>query len=58
MKKEREFGDNPYGKSGDSVTKQIIERAIRDFSAQKTEKTIGDMEDEILKKVHEKLTYI
>ena len=57
--------NNPYEKSGDIITKQIIDRALKDFkrvenssSAGASEKTIGEMEDEILKRVHEKIEYI
>ena len=61
MKKEREFSNNPYGKAGDVTTKQIIDRVLRNFSspnAERGEKTIGEMEDEIMKKVQEKVQII
>ncbi len=54
---------NPYGKSGDATTKQIIDRVLKNFggSSQKkesSEKTIGEMEDEILKEVHSRAQFI
>ena len=61
MKKERDFSNNPYGKAGDVVTKQIIDRVLRSFSspnAERGEKTIGEMEDEIMKRVQEKVQII
>ena len=64
---KREMSDrNPYGKAGDETTKQIIDRALRNFKKEESsnvsginqEKSIGEMEDEILKMVHEKIEYI
>ena len=55
---------NPYGKSGDVTTKQIIDRVLRNFGSgdankkESSEKTIGDMEDEILKEVHTRAQFI
>ena len=63
MKRERNESANPYGKAGDVTTKQIIDRVLRNFDSNEkkksqTEKSIGDMEDEILKEVHTKAEFI
>ena len=41
--------ENPYGKSGDETTRQIIERVIGQHfkSDSSRERTIGEMEDEM-----------
>lgn len=62
MKTERNGSANPYGKAGDETTKKIIDRVLRtmDSSEKKKgqEKTIGEMEDEILKEVHTRAKFI
>lgn len=69
MKIERNGSANPYGKAGDVTTKQIIDRALKADKAMKTldngekkkgqsEKTIGEMTDEILKEVHTRAEFI
>ena len=50
---------NPYGKEGDATTKKIIDRILaQHYGVGKKEKTIGDMEDEILRLIHEKIQFI
>ena len=64
MKTERNGSANPYGKAGDVTTKQIIDRVLKTFGNSsedkkgKTEKTIGEMTDEILKEVHTRAEFI
>ncbi len=60
MEKERGTSKNPYGKQGDDVAKQIIDRVLvenfkKSSSEKPREKSIGEMSDEILKLVHEKV---
>jgi len=62
--KTRNESANPYGKAGDVTTKQIIDRVLRNFDGNKeskkaqSEKSIGEMEDEILKEVHTRAEFI
>ena len=46
---------NPYGTKGDVVTKQIIDKVLAEnFGIGKRETSIGEMENEIIRLVHEK----
>lgn len=62
--KTRNESANPYGKAGDVTTKQIIDRVLRNFGdnkdskKEKSDKSIGEMTDEILKEVHTRAEFI
>jgi len=52
--------DNPYGKTGDLTTKQIIDRILTqhfDSSPNKT-KTIGEIQDEMLREISTKVKVV
>ena len=52
--------ENPYGKTGDFATKQIIDRMlVQHFdSSPNKQKSIGEIEDEILAHITQKATVI
>jgi len=54
---------NPYGKVGGGVAKEIIDRVIRENFKENnnrnpSDRTIGEMSDEIMKLVHENVKFI
>lgn len=57
---------NPYGKSGDVAVKQIIDRVlVQNFGSaeegkfsQKESRTIGEMQDEIMREMAKKSRFI
>jgi hypothetical protein len=60
MKTQRDSSVNPYGKSGDFATKQIIDRILGQHfdSSPNRQKSIGEIEDEMLKIIHEKVQVV
>jgi len=52
--------ENPYGKTGDFATKQIIDRILGQHfdSSSGRQKSIGEIEDEMLKVIQEKVTVV
>jgi hypothetical protein len=52
--------ENPYGKSGDFATKQIIDRILGQHfdSSPNRQKSIGEIEDEMLRLAHQKVQIV
>ncbi|MEM2956450.1 MAG: hypothetical protein QW041_02680 [Candidatus Pacearchaeota archaeon] len=52
--------ENPYGRKGDLTTKQIIDRILAQHfdNSPNRVKTIGEIEDEMLKIISEKVKFV